>query len=797
MKSIYLSSRAKNHEYVFNSIFWKYCFIVLIFSFLSTSIFSQDQFIISGNVNDAQSEPMLFGNVILKKLDSETPFKITYIENGQFKFDPLPSQKYLLEISCLGFEKIQHEINLTENIKLDFSIKESSTVLEEVQVIAERDAISIKNGNIKMRIANTEFATQPTPMALLSMFPRIIASPNGGSVDVIGKGTPLIYLNNQRISMDQLNSIPVNSIQDIELINNPSAKYEAEGRAVILVRRKKGYGDGIKIDLSETASWQRRFNNYAGINASMKKGKLELRSNFAYNQIMLWEGFDSDYSIDKNQTEADNSGTSITDRPQYILGGGFYYQINKGDYFSANANIRKFTGTGPIITNSNTYENGTLINHFDSQVNEIGNRSFFTSNVNYNKQLTKYKAKLFFGLQYSKYIRDLDSEITNSANGDPFEILENRDQDFTINAYAARVDFEKKILNDVKWEVGANFSGAQAEAFSEFNSFIPIDFLSSFYDYAESNLAFYTQFSGRVKKLEYSVGIRSEDTSVEGGFRSADDLSIDLDQFIPFPRIMLGIPLDSNLTLTLNYAKTIRRPNYLNSSSISTYISPFLEYTRNVNLQPRRTGEFTANLQYKRQSMELGYSNQTNPTFVSIMLNDSTGRLISSPINAERQREYFVTIVNPLSYKKWSATNFIRFAWTKIEDESAIFQGVTPSAYIYSRHQFRLPKSFSLGATFWGITKRKTGIANTKGYSNLDLSISKNFKNKLTTSIYFNDIYRGFEIVSLNELNGIETNEIRFTDRKAFVISLRYSFGKTFKSKYQNKDVDDNLDRMK
>lgn len=804
VKSIYPSKLTLNIKSFLSLKFWKdyfiknnrLKFILFILIFLPSILFSQDNFILSGNVIDQQSEPLLFGNVILRNLKDKDPIKITYIENGRFEFDPLPAQKYQIEISCLGFEKTKREVDLLENIQLNFSIKESTNLLEEVKVIAERDAITIKHGNIKMNVANSNFAAQPTTTALLSIFPKIIVSTDGSSVSVIGKGNPLIYLNNQRISMEQLNSIPVNSIQDIELINNPSAKYEAEGRAVILVRRKKGYGDGVKIDLSETASWNRRFNNYAGINGSLKVGKLELRSNFAYNQLTTWEGFDSGYKIGKTQTSADNSGISVGDRPQFIVGGGFYYQLNDGDYFSGNANLRKFTTTGPITSSSNTYDNGNLIDHFDTKVNEVGNRSFFTSNLNYNKQLTKYKANLFFGLQYSKYIRDVDSEITNSENNNPFEILENRDQDFTINAYAARVDFEKKIFNEVNWEVGANIAGAQAEAFSEFTFFFPTSFSNAFYDYSERNLAYYTQLSGTYKKLEYSIGVRSEENTVEGGFRSSDELTIDLNQLIPFPKVMLSFPLDSNLNLTLNYAKTIRRPNYLNSSSISTYLNPFLEYTRNVNLQSSTTGEFSANLQYKRQSMEVSYSEQNNPTFVSIILNDSTGRLLSSPINIERQREWMVSFLNPIAYKRWNATNYIRFSWTKLEDASAVFQGVTPSAYIYSRHQFSLPKRFSVGATFWGITKRKTGIAETQSYSNLDFFISKTFKKKLTATLNFNDIYRGFEIVSFTDINDIQRDETRFSDRKAFVISLRYSFGKEFKSKYKNKDVDDNLERM-
>ena len=297
--------------------------------------------------------------------------------------------------------------------------------------------------------------------------------------------------------------------------------------------------------------------------------------------------------------------------------------------------------------------------------------------------------------------------------------------------------------------------------------------------------------------MDFIIGLRSESTVVEGGFRETTQLTVDRKKTIPFPRLMLNIPLDSSLNLTLNYAKTINRPNYLNSSSISTYINPFLEYTRNVNLRSMINEEISANIQYQRYSLELSYVRQTDPTFVSIRLDDATNRLISSPQNLELQTSWNLSLTIPYAYKKWSSMNFFRGSFTKMEDDSAIEFGVTPSLYIYSRHQFRLPKGFSIGGTMFGLTDRKTGIIDQKGYLVMDLFASKQIGKNLTVTLNLNDIFRNFEFTSTYNYNNVLTNETRIGDRKAFAINLRYSFGKKFKSKYQNKNIDDNLDRMK
>ena len=170
------------------------CLIILLLQ--ASFIVGQDQFVLSGDIVDQEGKLMLFGNVILKSFSKKEPVKITYVEDGKFEFDPLPSQNYILEISCLGFKKIEQEVSLTENIKLNFSLQESSNLIDEIQVVAERDAIVNKNGNLKINVANTNFAAQPTTTSLLSLFPKILLSTDGGSVSVIGKGSPLLYLGN-------------------------------------------------------------------------------------------------------------------------------------------------------------------------------------------------------------------------------------------------------------------------------------------------------------------------------------------------------------------------------------------------------------------------------------------------------------------------------------------------------------------------------------------------------------------------------------------------------------------------
>ena len=93
-------------------------------------------------------------------------------------------------------------------------------------------AFTNKNGNIKIDVANSIFNSVPNTVDLLSRLPKVQISPDKESITVIGKGTPIIYIDNQIVTMNDLNSLSVDDIKTIEIINNPSSKYEANGRVV-------------------------------------------------------------------------------------------------------------------------------------------------------------------------------------------------------------------------------------------------------------------------------------------------------------------------------------------------------------------------------------------------------------------------------------------------------------------------------------------------------------------------------------------------------------------------------------
>ncbi|WP_245867862.1 hypothetical protein [Flavobacterium lindanitolerans] len=129
--------------------------------------------------------------------------------------------------------------------------------MEEVVIEGNTKTFIYKNGNVKIDIANSIHKTVSNTLDLLSRLPKIQISPDREKITVIGKGTPLVYIDNQKVEMNDLNALSVEDIKTIEIIDNPSSKYEAEGRSVILITRKRNKKEGYQLTFLETAAFKK------------------------------------------------------------------------------------------------------------------------------------------------------------------------------------------------------------------------------------------------------------------------------------------------------------------------------------------------------------------------------------------------------------------------------------------------------------------------------------------------------------------------------------------------------------
>jgi hypothetical protein len=671
-----------------------------------------------------------------------------------------------------------------------------SNNLKEVVITQNKKAFSNQNGNIKLDVANSIYNSIPNTVDLLSKIPTVQVSADKESISVVGKGSPLIYIDNQKVGLNDLNALAVADIKTIEIIQHPSSKYEAEGRVVILITRKFSKKDSFRTEISEVATFKKNFNNYLGFNSNFKKNKLELKANFNYNRLNPWESHSIDYQIPTAEIASKYDVSANTNRKQYVFGAGLFYKINEDDYFSFSINSKLQSDTFPINTitdNKNKNEENNVVTFSDND----SRKNFVNSFLNYQKKIKSIDAQVFTGLQYSNFDQRLFTEVNNNFNDTQFELNQIRDQKFQINYFSGRIDIEKKLKNEMKFEIGGLYSSANSKSdvaifYTETNQNE-----LSYYDFKEENISGYTQLSGKINKADFSLGLRVENSSILGKFRADEVPLLDKKYTNVFPKAQFTFPIDSTKSVSINYAKSISRPNYSSLSQGATYINPYFLYARNINLGPTIINEISTTFQYHDKSVKLGYTYAKDPVYNSFLFDDQKNIMTFQDINFDKSSGFTADFTLPFTYKFWTTTNSLIFILEKIEDKSAAFLASKPYCYYASNNEFKLPKDYSFVFNFWGLTKQYTGVFETNPRFIVDMAVSKTFSKKWICTLSCKNVFKNNIETEQFTINNVNSKARYVVDNHGISIAIRYAFGKVKETEFKEKNNDENQDRIR
>lgn len=668
--------------------------------------------------------------------------------------------------------------------------------LNEVVISQNKKAFTNNNGNIKVDVANSIYNAIPNTVDLLAKLPTVQFSSDKEAITVIGKGSPLIYIDNQRVGINDLNALVPSDIKTIEIIQNPSSKYEAEGRSVILITRKFNKKDSFRTEISEAASFKKNFNNYLGINSSFKKNKLELKANFNYNQLNPWESHSIDYQIANADIASKYDVSATTKRKQYVFGGGLFYKINDDDYFSAAISARLRDDTFPINTFTHN-QNKEDVNNVLTWSDNSSKKNFVNAFLNYSKKIKAIDTKLFAGFQYSNFQQDLVTMVENNYNETAFNLAQNRNQKFNVDVFSGRIDLEKKFKNDMNLEYGGLYSTAKSKSDTDIFDFERDENMGFNYDFKEANLAAYTQLSGKVKKINYSAGIRVENTNVDGKYRTDSSPLLDKNYTNLFPKLQLSMAIDSTKSISLNYAKSISRPNYSSLSNIATYINPYFLYSSNINLGPTFMNEISSTFQYNDKSVKVSYYQNKKPVYNSFIFDNEKNIMTFKDVNFDKESGLNLDFEIPFTYKLWTTTNSLIFILEKIQDPSATFLASKPYLYYYSNNEFKLPKEYTFVLSFWGLTTQNQGIFERNPRFVVDMALSKTFFKKWNCTLSCNNVFKNVVQTEEFTINDVSSRARYVVDAHEISISVKYSFGKIKNTEFKEKSVNENADRVR
>ena len=761
---------------------------------LSLNIFAQQENLkINGNITDSKQNNITSAEIYLFTANNEL-VKTTIVQDGNFEFSQLKPAQYHLQIVSNDITHNEPPFQLSSDLNLSVMLNEKVSNIEEIKISRTRNPFKVQNGNIDIDVANSSLSKVATSTDLLAKLPFIYVDANGEGLSMVGKGIPLLYIDNQKVDFNVLSAVSVDEIKSVEIIRNPSAKYEAEGKSVVKVILKNSKKEGYKLALNETAVFNKRFSNNFSANFQQKKNNTEWKLNAAYNQIQHWESNGFDYSVPGKNIKSDYIIMSMTNRPQVILGASLYHELNDGDNltFTINGNLRPDKGDNNTVTN---YE----VNGLKSQILTLNlqdrKRATINSIFNYNKQLKSINATIFTGLQYTRESNNVDLDFYNNIDNSGYNFSQVRKQKYAVNAFSGRIDIEKKIKENYQLGIGGSFTKADASTdnLTDYRNLNPSEYFKYFFD--EENWASYAEFSGEKEKISFKGGIRLETTSANGYNKILDETTIERHYVDWFPNAELSFKQNENYVYTVNVKRSISRPSYSDLASGGLYSSPYVEYKGNPNLLPSYTSEVSASVNLKKWALNASVYQVKNPIGFGLFYDENENISQFTTKNFDKESGASLGLDVPFEYKIITSQNSLSLNYSKTEDSLAVVNPSTPYLYLYTNNTIKLGKGFNFLLDGTWITKRTQGIYEYNEMVLINLGLTKSVSN-FDFTLRYNDVFNQNTYIQKLSYDKIITKGSFYGNTPTFSVGIKYNFGKISNSEYREKQINQTVDRI-
>ena len=578
---------------------------------------------LKGTIIDEQGQPVAYANIaILNPSDSTLLCGGVSNESGYFAI-PLEQERVLARISYVGYKTIYKLCN-NENIGR-IRLHPDNYTINGVVIQGERPKAVLQGNSLVMNVEGTVMERMGTAEDVLTRVPMI--AKRGEGFEILGKGTPLIYLNNRKLTdLNELRNIQSDFIRNVEVIQNPGARYDASVNAVIIIRTKRVAGEGLGVELSSWSRCGRGYANNERINLTYRTGGLELFANLfgAYNRRKSSGEFEQTIFADTLWVINNKQKNNV--RNPFLEGRfGFNYQINDNHSFGG-----FYQNTYDYVKTRSEYEDDLLAdgNPYDHLQN---------SSVKRNKNSPNHQVNLYYtgkvGQLSIVFNADYTSRKQHSTNQQQELSTEYEDRDVNTESLTRSKMFaEKLFVTHPLWkgqiEIGEEYTNTRwRSSFDNQEGYIA----NSDNEQHESNIAPFMELRQRLGRFQLSAGLRYEHVKSEyfvSGQRR-DEQCRTYDDIFPSASVSTSV---KNLQLSFSYAKRTSRPAYWLLSSDVTYENRLNRQTGNPYLKPIKYHNLNAMVMWKWLYLMTNYSHCVDPIIseAESLEDDSKVNLVTS-----------------------------------------------------------------------------------------------------------------------------------------------------------------------
>ena len=787
-------------------------------------------------------------------------------KKGEFSLENLPIMgSFRLKITAIGFktieQKVAFDMNMSGAKNGDFSSMLNGVDKDLGNIKLETDAQQLQNVTV---VANKPLLTMSIDRKIFNV-EKNLTSVGGTAVDVmknvpsvnvdidgnvsLRNATPQIFVDGRPTTMT-LDQIPADAIASVEIITNPSAKFDASGggagilNIVLKKNRKAGYNGNIRagIDYRARPSLGGDFN--------LKQDKVNF---FAAGQFGMRKSISTVTSTRTDYLTTSNAYLTQANNP--VNKGYFAFGRIGMDYFIDNRNTITIGGnivrgqfkTDDVINiNRDTVSTASTISDKGSRTsNNTGNFRNYGSTLSFKHNFAKAGKELTADANYNYSKNDNIGDYTTQyfyTNSNPKtpQFVERSKGGGTSQFFTMQTDFSNPITARIKMEMGLRGSFRNFTSFNDnYSQYTPgvytlVPGLSNNYKFTDALYAAYTTFAQQFKKFNYQLGLRLESSDYKGNLISKNQQFSTSYPFSLFPSAFATYKLSDKEDLQLNYSRKINRPNFFQ-------LIPFIDYSDSLNLSvgnPKLVPEFT-NL------VELSYSNQykAGNTFLATAYMRNTTDLItrfqykdanpnpakadsviiSTYANADRSYTFGLELTGKNKVSGWwdLTTNLNLFNSTiKAGNLSGGVNSSLFSWFAKINNNFKLPKNYSIQLS--GDYTAKTLVApggggnrggmggmfgggsqpSSQGYIKpvygVDFAIKKEFlkNNAASLTLQVSDIFRTRVYATHAESQYFLQDNERRRDPQMVRLNFNWRFGKIDVSLFKRKNLKGEMENM-
>ena len=772
---------------------------------ITTQSFAQTKVTVTGNVKDNTGKGLAAVSVALLQAKDSSLVKAAITDaNGQFEISSAKSGKFLLSYSCIGFEKkfsdafdLQPGQPYTAEIAtLQVAVKK----LQDVTVVTRKPLIEIKADKTIFNVESSINATGSNALELLQKSPGIQVD-NNDNISMKGKTGVKIYVDGKMTQLDTkdlaayLKSINSNDVEAIEMISNPSAKYDASGNAgIINIRLKKNKKFGTNGSMTAGFVQGVTPKGNGSVNLNYRDKKVNLFSNLGGN-IGINENELNLYRIQRDSLYDQHSTNRSNDKSVNVKTGADYF-INSKNTIGVLLTTNFTNNEWSSISNTNVYYNPTnqYIKTLQAFNTVPGHRTNMNSNLNYRYTDTSGK-EINFDADYGLFRGKGNSYQPNyylDKNGLPlYQVINRNHTPINIDIYTSKVDVELP-----KWKgklgYGAKFSYVKTsnsfEFFNDING-VPVKQLgrSNSFMYTENVNAAYLNYQRQFNpKWSIQTGLRAEQTNSNGVLTRADgimqaDNTVKRNYFDLFPSAAVTWTANQKNTFNLTYSRRIDRPTYQDLNPFENKLDELTYEKGNAFLRPQYTDniELTHTFKYMLNTT-IGYSHVKD--YATQTTDTANNATFVQQKNLATQQIISFNIGSPLPIAKWwngYANLWYNYQIFKGQIGTNAVHTEVPIFGAYMQHTFTLGKDYTAelsgwfsGPSIWGATWR------TKSQGGVDVGFQKLLmQKKASVKISATDIFHTSPWTATSDFGGLYIKGKGSWESQTVRLSFTYRFG--------------------